>query len=86
MGIGLLMWALPAEMVGERGGIQIIDGEIQRGAEFMRLYTGFQRAVASLVSSGFDVILDEVLLDGSEPAALGRSSRRSPGLLGGRAL
>jgi chloramphenicol 3-O phosphotransferase len=66
MGIDLLMWTLPAEMVGDPGGIQIIDGEIQRGAEFMRLYAGFQRAVASLVSSGMDVILDEVLLDGIE--------------------
>lgn len=66
LGIDLLMWTLPAEMVGDQGGIQIIDGEIQRGAEFMRLYTGFQRAVASLVLSGIDVILDEVLLDGME--------------------
>ena len=66
LGIDLLLWTLPAEMVGDQRGIQIIDGEIQRGAEFMRLYTGFQRAVASLVSSGIDVILDEVLLDGSE--------------------
>ena len=32
----------------------------------MRLYTGFQRAVASLASSGIDVILYEVLLYGSE--------------------
>src|ERR1700722_16728129 len=66
MGIDLLMWTLPAEMVGDPDGIQIIDGEIQRGAEFMGLYAGFQRAVATLVSSGMDVILDEVLLDGIE--------------------
>ena len=66
VGIDLLMWTLPAEMVGDPGGIQIIDGEIQRGAEFMRLYAGFQKAVASLVSSGIDVILDEVLLNGNE--------------------
>ena len=66
LGIDLLMWTLPPEMVGDQEGIQIIDGEIQRGAEFMRLYTGFQRAVASLVSGGIDVILDEVLLNGRE--------------------
>jgi chloramphenicol 3-O phosphotransferase len=66
VGIDLLMWTLPAEMVGDPGGIEIIDGEIQRGAEFMRLYAGFQKAVASLVSNGIDVILDEVLLHGSE--------------------
>jgi chloramphenicol 3-O phosphotransferase len=66
VGIDLLMWTLPAEMVGDPGGIQIIDGEIRRGAEFMRLYAGFQKAVASLVSNGIDVILDEVLLHGSE--------------------
>ena len=30
LGIDLLMWTLPAEMVGDQGGIQIIDGEIQR--------------------------------------------------------
>ena len=70
-----------------QGGIQIIDGEIQRGAEFMRLYTGFQRAVASLVSSGIDVILDEVLLDGSEDQRRwDKASGRSSGVLGGRAL
>ena len=66
LGIDQLMWALPAEMVGDPGGIRIIDGEIQRGAEFMRLYAGFRRAIASLVSSGIDVILDEVLIDGSD--------------------
>ena len=66
LGIDLLMWTLPPEMVGDQRGIQIIDGEIRRGAEFMRLYAGFQRAVASLVASGIDVVLDEVLLDGSE--------------------
>ena len=65
-GIDLLMWALPVEMVGATGGIQIIEGEFQRGADFMSLFTGFQRAVANLVASGIDVILDEVLLDGSE--------------------
>lgn len=66
LGIDLLMWTLPAEMVGDEGGIQIIDGEIERGADFMTLYGGFQRAVASLVSGGIDVILDEVLLHGME--------------------
>ena len=66
LGIDLLMWALPAEMVGDPDGIQIVDGEIQRGSEFMRLYAGFQRAVASIVSSGLDVILDEVLLNAVE--------------------
>ena len=30
----------------------------------MTLYAGFQRAVATLVSNGIDVILDEVLVDG----------------------
>ena len=65
-GVDLLFWALPAEMVGDPSGIQIIDGEIQRGTDFMRLYTEFQRAVACLISSGIDVILDEVLLDGIE--------------------
>jgi chloramphenicol 3-O phosphotransferase len=64
LGIDLLMWTLPAEMVGDPSGIQIIDGEIQRGAEFMRLHTGFQQAIARLVSTGINVILDEVLLDG----------------------
>ncbi len=64
LGIDLLMWTLPAEMVGDPSGIKIIDGEIRRGADFMRLYTAFQHAVASLVSTGIDVILDEVLLEG----------------------
>jgi chloramphenicol 3-O phosphotransferase len=65
-GIDLFFWALPAEMIGEPGGIEIVDGEIQRGPDFTRLYGAFQRAVASVVSSGIDVILDEVLLDGIE--------------------
>jgi chloramphenicol 3-O phosphotransferase len=65
-GIDLFFWALPPEMIGDPGGIRIFDGEIQRGPDFTRLYRSFQRAVASVVSSGIDVILDEVLLDGSK--------------------
>lgn len=63
-GIDAMMWTLPAEMVGDPAGIQIIDGKIHRGADFMRLYAGFRRSMATLVSDGIDVILDEVLLDG----------------------
>ena len=66
VGIDALMWTLPAEMVGTADGLLITDGEMRRGAEFMRLYAGFQRAVAGLVSDGIDVILDDVLLDGGE--------------------
>jgi chloramphenicol 3-O phosphotransferase len=66
VGIDLLMWALPVEMVGDPGGIQILDGEIRRGADFLRVYAGFQGAVATLVSNGLDVILDDVLVDGIE--------------------
>lgn len=66
IGIDVLIWTLPVEMVGDSNGIQITDGLIRRGADFTRLYLGFQRAVSSLVSSGIDVILDEVLLDGIE--------------------
>jgi chloramphenicol 3-O phosphotransferase len=63
-GIDVMMWTLPVEMVGDPDGIQIIDGKIRRGADFMRLYAGFQQALATLVTNGIDVILDEVLLDG----------------------
>jgi chloramphenicol 3-O phosphotransferase len=66
IGIDALIWTLPVEMVGDSDGIQIIDGEIRRGNDFMRLYTGFQQAVASLVSNGIDVIVDDVFLDGIE--------------------
>jgi chloramphenicol 3-O phosphotransferase len=65
-GIDLFFWALPVEMIGDPAGIQILDGVIQRGADFTRLYRGFQSGVASVVSNGIDVILDEVLLDGIE--------------------
>ena len=41
MGIDLLMWTLPAEMVGDQGGIQIIDGEILARGRFM-VCAGFQ--------------------------------------------
>jgi chloramphenicol 3-O phosphotransferase len=63
-GIDAVMWTLPVDMVGDPAGLQITDGTIRRGPDFMRLYAGFQRAVATLVSSGIDVIVDEVFLDG----------------------
>jgi chloramphenicol 3-O phosphotransferase len=66
VGIDALIWTLPVEMVGAPNGIQIIDGDIRRGPDFMRLYAGFHQAVASLVSNGIDVILDDVLLGGIE--------------------
>ena len=64
LGIDALMWTLPVEMVGDPDGIRIVDGEFRRGDGFMRLYAGFQHAVADLVRHGVDVILDEVLVDG----------------------
>jgi chloramphenicol 3-O phosphotransferase len=66
IGLDVMMWTLPVELVGDPNGIQIIDGEFRRGTEFMRMHSGFQQAVASLVASGIDVILDEVLIDGIE--------------------
>jgi chloramphenicol 3-O phosphotransferase len=66
LGIDAVIWMLPAEMVGDADGIQVVEGEVRRGAGFLRLYSGFQHAVADMVRHGIDVILDDVLVDGAD--------------------
>jgi chloramphenicol 3-O phosphotransferase len=64
LGVDLLLWMLPPELLTDPDGISVDDGVITRGHRFMRLYVGFQRAVAALARSGIDVLIDEVTLEG----------------------
>lgn len=64
IGIDVLIWLLPMEMMNDPDGLLIQDGVVRRGAEFMRLYLAFQQAVATLARSGVSVILDDVMHDG----------------------
>jgi chloramphenicol 3-O phosphotransferase len=64
LGIDLLIWTLPAEMINDAHGLLVRDGVIIRGELFMSLYAGFQTAVAALARSGVNVLLDDLTLDG----------------------
>jgi chloramphenicol 3-O phosphotransferase len=64
VGIDLLIWTLPPEMVNDPNGLFVCDGVISRGEQFMSLYEGFQFGVAALARSGVNVILDDLTLDG----------------------
>ena len=63
IGIDVLMWLLPGEMVGDPAGIQVVDGEIRRGPRFLRAYEALGGAVATLCREGQNVIVDDVLVD-----------------------
>jgi chloramphenicol 3-O phosphotransferase len=65
LGVDLLLWMMPSELVSAPDGISVADGVITRGSRFMRLYVGFQHAVAALARSGIDVFVDEVTLEGA---------------------
>ena len=64
LGIDLLIWTLPPEMINDPEGLSVHEGVITRGKLFMPLYEGFQYAVAALVRSGVDVLVDDLTLDG----------------------
>ena len=64
LGIDLLIWTLPPEMINDANGLSVHDGVIVRGDLFMALYAAFQTAVAALVRSGVNVLLDDLTLDG----------------------
>jgi chloramphenicol 3-O phosphotransferase len=64
LGIDLLIWTLPPEMIGDPDGLSVHEGVITRGQLFMPLYRGFQDAVAALARSGVDVLVDDLTLDG----------------------
>ena len=64
VGFDLLLWMLPSELVFDPSGISVHEGVISRGERFLRIYAGFQQAVAALARSGVDVLVDEVLLGG----------------------
>jgi chloramphenicol 3-O phosphotransferase len=64
LGVDLLLWMLPMELVSNPSGISVHDGVITRGGRFMQIYAGFQQAVAALARSGVDVLIDDVLLGG----------------------
>ena len=64
LGIDLLIWTLPPEMINDPDGLSIHEGVITRGQLFWPLYRGFQHAVAALARSGVDVLIDDLTLDG----------------------
>ena len=64
-GVDLLLWTMPSRLFGsDPEGLSIRDGVISRGDEFMRLYAGFQHAVAGLAATGVDVVIDDAMLGG----------------------
>jgi chloramphenicol 3-O phosphotransferase len=65
LGVDLMLWMMPPELVSDPKGISTDDGVITRGSRFMRVYAGFQQAVATLARNGMDVLIDEVTLDGA---------------------
>ena len=64
LGIDLLIWMLPPEMINDTNGLSVHNGVILRGELFMSLYAGFQKAVAALARGGVNVLLDDLTLDG----------------------
>jgi chloramphenicol 3-O phosphotransferase len=64
LGIDLLIWTLPPEMINDPDGLSIHEGVITRGQLFTPLYEGFQCGVAALARSGVDVLVDDLTLDG----------------------
>jgi chloramphenicol 3-O phosphotransferase len=64
LGIDLLIWTLPPEMINEPGGLSVREGVITRGEIFMSLYAGYRLAVAALARSGVNVLLDDLTLEG----------------------
>jgi chloramphenicol 3-O phosphotransferase len=64
LGIDLLIWMLPPEMINDANGLSVHEGVIKRGDLFMSLYGGFQTAAGALARSGVNVLLDDVTLDG----------------------
>jgi chloramphenicol 3-O phosphotransferase len=64
LGIDLMIWTLPPEMINDPEGLSVREGVIARGDLFMSLYAGYQMAVAALARSGVNVLLDDVTVDG----------------------
>lgn len=64
LGIDLMIWTLPPQLVNHPEGLSVSEGEISRGEIFGPLYAGYQTAVAALAHSGVNVLLDDVTLDG----------------------
>jgi chloramphenicol 3-O phosphotransferase len=65
LGVDLLLWMLPSDMVFHPDGVSVDGGVITRGRRFTPLYVGFHHAVAALARSGIDVIVDDVALEGA---------------------
>jgi len=64
IGIDLLIWTLPPEMINDPDGLSVREGVISRGELFVPLYLGFQTAVAALARSGVNVLVDDITVDG----------------------
>jgi chloramphenicol 3-O phosphotransferase len=64
VGIDLLIWTLPPELINDPGGLSVRQGVINRGELFEPLYHGFQTAVAALAHAGVNVLVDDITFDG----------------------
>lgn len=65
LGIDTFIGALPPNLTGDAGGIQIeADGHIDIGASFTRLELCWMRGVAAMARSGAKVIVDDAFLSG----------------------
>jgi chloramphenicol 3-O phosphotransferase len=64
LGIDLMIWTMPPEMINHPDGLSVREGVITRGAPFLVLYEGFQRGVAAMARSGVNVLIDDLTLDG----------------------
>lgn len=64
VGIDLLIWTLPPEIINDPDGLSVREGVISRGELFVPLYLGFQAAVAALARSGVNVLVDDITVDG----------------------
>ncbi len=65
LGIDLMIWTLPPEMIGRADGLMVRDGVITRGESFRFLYVGFQKGVSAIARSGVNVIIDDLTFEGS---------------------
>jgi len=66
LGIDLLIWTLPPEMINGPDGLSVREGVITRGGLFLSIYSGYQMAAAALARSGVNVLLDDLTLDGAD--------------------
>jgi chloramphenicol 3-O phosphotransferase len=63
LGVDVLLWMLPPRLMRSAEGVAVKNGVISRGDEFMRIFAAFRDSVATVVRSGVDVLIDDVMLE-----------------------